>query len=99
MGGGERLRWVGYAASGAPAFDNEARDGDLVELEENKVTVRRIWDLRASGASLRAICSILESEGRVVRGEVPGGNQWLSSECWTDWAMLTPDRQLYDARS
>jgi len=67
--GRRRKAQMGGYSSGAPAFGYEARDGDLVELEEEQVTVNRIWDLRASGASLRAICSTLESEGhRSKRG-------------------------------
>ncbi len=61
--GRRRKAQMGGYASGAPAYGYEARDGDLVELEEEQVTVKRIWDLRASGASLRAICSTLEAEG------------------------------------
>jgi DNA invertase Pin-like site-specific DNA recombinase len=71
--GRRRKAQMGGYASGAPAFGYEARDGDLVELEEEQVTVKRICDLRASGASLRAICSILESEGHRSKR---GGTGW-----------------------
>ena len=71
--GRRRKAQTGGYASGAPAFGYEARDGDLVELEEEQVTVKRIWDLRASGASLRAICSTLESEGHRSKR---GGTSW-----------------------
>lgn len=67
-----KARTGGYA-SGAPAFGYQARDGDLVELGEEQVTVKRICDLRASGASLRKICSILESEGHRSKR---GGTRW-----------------------
>ena len=80
--GRRRKAQTGGYASGAPAFGFEARDGDLVELEDEQVTVKRIWDLRASGASLRAICSILESEGhRSKRGS-------------TSWQPMTVKRVL-----
>ena len=71
--GRRRKAQIGGYASGAPAFGYEARDGDLVELEEEQVIVKRICDLRASGASLRAICSILESEGHRSKR---GGTSW-----------------------
>jgi len=71
--GRRRKAQTGGYASGAPAFGYEARDGDLVELEEEQFTVKRICDLRASGASLRAICSTLESEGRSSKR---GGTSW-----------------------
>jgi DNA invertase Pin-like site-specific DNA recombinase len=71
--GRRRKAQTGGYAWGAPAFGFEARDGDLVELEEEQVTVKRIWDLRASGASLRAICSTLESEGHRSKR---GGTSW-----------------------
>lgn len=71
--GRRRKAQTGGYSSGAPAFGYEARDGDLVELEEEQVTVKRIGDLRASGASLRAICSILESEGRSSKR---GSTRW-----------------------
>jgi len=71
--GRRRKAQTGGYASGAPAFGYEAKDGDLVELEEEQVTVKRIAELRASGASFRAICSTLESEGyRSKRG----GTRW-----------------------
>ncbi len=71
--GRRRKAQTGGYASGAPAFGYEARDGDLVELEEEQFTVKRICDLRASGASLRAICSTLESEGRSSKR---GSTRW-----------------------
>ena len=71
--GRRRKAQTGGYASGAPAFGYEAKDGDLVELEEEQVTVKRIAELRASGASFRAICSTLESEGHRSKR---GGTRW-----------------------
>ena len=64
---------MGGYASGAPAFGFEAREGDLVESQEEQVTIERIVELRDSGASLRAICSTLESEGHRTKR---GGTNW-----------------------
>ena len=55
--GRRRKAQMGGYASGAPAFGLEARDGDLIESQEEQVTIKRICELRASGASLREICS------------------------------------------
>jgi DNA invertase Pin-like site-specific DNA recombinase len=67
--GRRRKAQLGGYASGAPAFGLEARDGDLIESEDEQLTIKRIAQLRASGASLRDICSTLESEGhRSKRG-------------------------------
>jgi DNA invertase Pin-like site-specific DNA recombinase len=67
--GRRRKAQTGGYASGAPAFGLEARDGDLVESEDEQRTIERIVELRDSGASLRSICSTLESEGhRTKRG-------------------------------
>ena len=62
--GRRRKAQMGGYASGAPAFGYEARDKGLVESEEEQSTVKRIVELRDSGASLREICATLESEGR-----------------------------------
>lgn len=64
---------MGGYASGAPAFGFEARDGDLIESQEEQAIVRSIVELRAAGASLREICSTLESEGHRTKR---GGTRW-----------------------
>jgi DNA invertase Pin-like site-specific DNA recombinase len=67
--GRKRKADMGGYAWGAPAFGLEARDGDLIESKDEQRTIKRIAELRAFGASLRAICSTLESEGhRSKRG-------------------------------
>jgi DNA invertase Pin-like site-specific DNA recombinase len=67
--GRRRKAQMGGYASGAPAFGLEARDGDLIESQDEQITIKRIAELRVSGASLRKICSTLESEGhRSKRG-------------------------------
>lgn len=55
---------MGGYASGAPAFGYEARDKALVKADDEQITLKRIVELRDSGASLREICVTLESEGR-----------------------------------
>ena len=64
---------MGGYASGAPAFGLEARDGELIESRGEQVTIKRIAELRASGASLREICSALDSEGHRTKR---GGTSW-----------------------
>ena len=71
--GRRRKAEMGGYASGAPAFGLEARDGDLIESQDEQVTIKRIADLRASGASLRMICSTLEAEGHRSKR---GGTSW-----------------------
>jgi DNA invertase Pin-like site-specific DNA recombinase len=67
--GRRRKAQMGGYSSGAPAFGYEARDRSLVESEHEQVSLARIAELRDSGASLRTICSTLESEGhRTKRG-------------------------------
>ena len=61
--GRRRKDQMGGYAWGAPAFGFDARDGDLVESQQEQLTIKRIVELRAAGASLREICSILEAEG------------------------------------
>jgi DNA invertase Pin-like site-specific DNA recombinase len=53
----------GYAF-GAPAFGQRAEDKALVVDGGEGVTIARIRELRAAGASLRAIAGTLEAEGR-----------------------------------
>jgi DNA invertase Pin-like site-specific DNA recombinase len=65
--GRRRKAQMGGYASGAPAFGFEPRDGDLIESEDEQRTIKRIAELRASGASLREICSTLESEGHLSK--------------------------------
>jgi DNA invertase Pin-like site-specific DNA recombinase len=68
--GRRRKAQTGGYASGAPAFGLEARDGDLIESQDEQLTIERIAELRASGASYRDICSTLEAEGhRSKRGK------------------------------
>lgn len=62
----------GYAF-GAPPFGSAARDRKLVAVPDEWATVERIRTLRSSGHSLRAICSILEGEGRRTKR---GGVRW-----------------------
>jgi DNA invertase Pin-like site-specific DNA recombinase len=62
--GRRRKAQMGGYASGAPAFGYEARDKALVVSDEEQATLKRITELRDSGASLREICVTLESEGR-----------------------------------
>lgn len=71
--GRRRKAQMGGYASGAPAFGYEARDKTLVESEEEQATVRRIAELRSSGASFREICSTLKSEGHRSKR---GGTSW-----------------------
>ncbi len=71
--GRRRKEQMGGYSSGAPAFGFEARDGDLIESQDEQLTIRRIVELRASGASLREICSTLESEGHRSKR---GGIRW-----------------------
>src|ERR1019366_540849 len=71
--GRRRKAQMGGYASGAPAFGLEARDGNLIESEDEQLTIKRIVELRASGASLRRICSTLESEGHRSKR---GGTSW-----------------------
>jgi DNA invertase Pin-like site-specific DNA recombinase len=71
--GRRRKAQMGGYASGAPAFGYEARDKTLVVSNEEHETVKRITDLRDSGASLREICSTLESEGRKSKR---GSSRW-----------------------
>jgi DNA invertase Pin-like site-specific DNA recombinase len=73
--GRRRKAQMGGYASGAPVFGFEARDGDLIESPDEQLTIQRIAELRASGASLRKICSILESEGRRSKR---GSTTWQS---------------------
>jgi DNA invertase Pin-like site-specific DNA recombinase len=61
----------GGFAYGSPAFGYRAKGGELVPAEAEQATVDRIAELHRSGASLRTICSTLESEGhRTKRGSV-----------------------------
>jgi len=71
--GRRRKAQMGGYASGAPAFGFEARDGDLIESQDEQLTIERIAELRASGASFRDICSTLESEGHRTKR---GGTSW-----------------------
>jgi DNA invertase Pin-like site-specific DNA recombinase len=71
--GRRRKTQMGGYTSGAPAFGLEARDGDLIESQEEQLTIKRIAELRTSGASLREICNALESEGRKTKR---GGSSW-----------------------
>lgn len=67
--GRRRKAQLGGYASGAPAFGFEARDGDLIKSRSEQSTIERITELHESGASLRVICTVLESEGhRTKRG-------------------------------
>ena len=71
--GRRRKAQMGGYSSGAPAFGFEARDGDLIESHDEQITIERIAELRASGASFRAICSTLEAEGHRSKR---GGSRW-----------------------
>jgi DNA invertase Pin-like site-specific DNA recombinase len=71
--GRRRKAQMGGYASGAPAFGFEARDGDLIESQDEQRTIQRITELRDAGASLRGICSTLESEGHQTKR---GGTRW-----------------------
>lgn len=71
--GRRRKAQIGGYASGAPAFGFDARDGDLIEADDEQVTIKRIAELRASGASFRQICSTLEAEGHRTKR---GGTTW-----------------------
>ena len=71
--GRRRKAQMGGYASGAPAFGLEARDGDLIESQDEQVTIERIVELRAFGASLREICTVLEAEGHRSKR---GGTRW-----------------------
>jgi DNA invertase Pin-like site-specific DNA recombinase len=71
--GRRRKAQMGGYASGAPVFGFEARDGDLIESQNEQLTIKRIAELRASGASFREICSTLESEGHRSKR---GGTLW-----------------------
>lgn len=57
------------------AFGLEDRDGDLIKSPDEQMAIRRIVELRASGVSLREICSTLESEGHRTKR---GGKSWQS---------------------
>jgi DNA invertase Pin-like site-specific DNA recombinase len=80
--GRRRKAQMGGYASGAPAFGYEARDKALVESDEEQETLKRIIELRDSGASLRGICSTLESEGR------------KSKRAGSSWQPMTVKRAL-----
>ena len=68
LGAGRRRKAQnGGYAQGAPAFGFEARDRDLVALDDEQETLCRIRELRASGKSYRQICTILDAEDRSAR--------------------------------
>lgn len=63
----------GEYAYGAPPYGWAAHKKTLIELPEEQVTRARARELRAAGASLRAICAVLEAEEHRRRG---GGTRW-----------------------
>jgi DNA invertase Pin-like site-specific DNA recombinase len=65
--GRRRKAELGGYAYGAPPFGFEARAGELVPVEHEQATLRRILELRAAGASLREIAGTLTQEGRRPR--------------------------------
>ncbi len=71
--GRKRKAQMGGYAAGAPAFGFEARDGDLIESQNEQSTIERIAELRTSGSSFREICSKLEAEGHVTKR---GATRW-----------------------
>jgi len=59
----------GGFAYGSPALGYRAKGGELVPVDDEQATVDRIIELHRSGASLRTICTTLQSEGhRTKRG-------------------------------
>jgi DNA invertase Pin-like site-specific DNA recombinase len=72
--GRRRKAQIGGYAAGAPSLGFEAKDKSLVQVESEQATVRRIGELRDSGASFRTICTTLEAEGRRTKR---GGTTWL----------------------
>jgi DNA invertase Pin-like site-specific DNA recombinase len=71
--GRSRKRETGYAGDGPPPLGYRAEGRQLVRDDEEQVTLARIAALRASGASLRAICAVLSAEGRTTKR---GGTGW-----------------------
>lgn len=63
----------GYAY-GAPPFGWQAVEGDLIEHPEEQATLNRARALQEDGLSLRAICRVLDAEGRRPRR----GGHWNS---------------------
>jgi DNA invertase Pin-like site-specific DNA recombinase len=61
--GKQRKAARGGYVGGAPGLGYRAEGGLLVADDEERLTVHRMVDLRADGASLRAICEALTSEG------------------------------------
>ena len=62
----------GGFAYGSPAFGYRAEGGELVPVEEEQVTVRRITELHRQGLSLRAISETLDKEGHATKR----GSRW-----------------------
>lgn len=71
--GRRRKAIKGGFAYGAPGFGYRAEDKALVPVETEQAVLARIAELRASGASLRAICATLEAEGHHTKR---GGTTW-----------------------
>jgi DNA invertase Pin-like site-specific DNA recombinase len=65
--GRARKAHQGGYAYGAPPFGMQATDRELVEHPVERETTARIVELRAGGASLRAIVDTLASEGRPAK--------------------------------
>ncbi len=65
--GRRRKAELGGYAYGSPRFGCAAVGRELVPDEEERETLRRMQQLRAEGASLRAIAATLDGEGRRPR--------------------------------
>jgi site-specific DNA recombinase len=73
LGRREKASRGGFAGGAAPLGYRKDRQGGLIEDQESADTVRRIFSMKAEGATLQAIANCLNSEG------VPtarGGKWW-----------------------
>lgn len=57
---------------GRPHFGMRAEGKELVEIEEELATIKRIVELRVAGNTFRRIAEMLEAEGRTAKG----GGRW-----------------------
>ena len=67
---------MGGYASGAPGFEFGARDKAFVESDKEQKTLKRIVELRDSGASLREILPPWNRKSVGASGEVRRSKQW-----------------------
>ena len=71
--GRARKASTGGYAYGAPPLGFVAEDRSLQPSESEQATVTRMTELWSSGASLRAICEVLQAEGHRTKR---GGTEW-----------------------